>query len=156
MNGSRFLMVAFCARRPKILNPQQDHIEVKFNESLFSHARLLQEIGVKVFAGVPLISNLKQLNSDSPCSFFSISPNGKECILQLNKTDASADRLPSGLSKVEPSEILASINDKQTYHYWDQFIEADRKGRHNRHFPSRKGVYGQMYKPVYFLIPALK
>lgn len=147
------LIVAFYARRPKVHYIQQEHIEVKFNESLFSHARLLEQIGVKVFAGVPLISDLKHLHSEPPCAFFNINPHGNECILHINKFDVSTTFESDSILKVDPLKILSIIAERPTYQHWDKFIEADKKGRFNPYNSTLKGIYGQLYKPVYFLLP---
>lgn len=153
LQDSRCLVVVFYARRPKVQHPQQDYIEIKFNDSLFLHAGRLEEIGITVFAGVPLISDLRHLHSEPPCAFFNVRPRGKECILHLNKIDAEIEIESTDAPKVNSEKILSLIAEKPTYQDWDKFIEADKKGKFNPYNPSRKGIYGQLYKPVYFIIP---
>jgi hypothetical protein len=65
-------IISVFARRPKIMAPNQPHIEVKFNESLFEIAQLSSPLGISTFAGVPLASTVMDLSLQTECARFQL------------------------------------------------------------------------------------
>jgi hypothetical protein len=63
-------VIGVFACRPKVSRPEQSHIEVTFNQSLFESAHLASSLGIPTFAGVPLASSIMDLNIDIDCAWF--------------------------------------------------------------------------------------
>ena len=56
-----FKVIAMYARRPKVVEPMQNDIEVKINNILFQRAFYLKQYGIPTIAGVPRISTIGEL-----------------------------------------------------------------------------------------------
>ena len=62
--------VAVFPRRPKVADPGDDEIEVKFNAILFDWARELDILGIPAVAFTPLVSSLFDLGSPFGLGWF--------------------------------------------------------------------------------------
>lgn len=69
-------VIAIYPRRPKVLHTGDDHIAVKFNDSLFRAASIGEELRLPVMAGVPLASSLVKLALDARRMWFRLYPSG--------------------------------------------------------------------------------
>jgi len=69
-------VAAVFARRPKVFG-RGDTIEFKFNDELFQYAAAAHEVGIPVFAGAPIATNVFELTERCPISWFSIPAGGR-------------------------------------------------------------------------------
>lgn len=74
------------ARRPKVNFPNQETIEVKFNESLFERVDVATSMGIPTFAGVPLISSILDLSLNNNCAWFKLNKHNSDVIYELSLT----------------------------------------------------------------------
>lgn len=145
------IIVALYGRRPKIDVPNQDFIEVKFNEALFRRNDYFAQNGIAVFAGVPVVSSLLGFNFGASCKWFSFNEGGSEELVRL-PIKGNGEMLCQHISEIAAIEILDKINKTCKIQSWSDAVEVLRNMRHSQpHF--YHGLYGDIYKPVYFVIP---
>jgi hypothetical protein len=72
--GGSVRLIAAYARRPKTEYSGAPDITVKFNELVFEHTWALSQVGVPVFAGVPCVSRLSDLQLNTAVAWFYIEP----------------------------------------------------------------------------------
>jgi len=152
MDGQLLKVVALYARRPKIDKVLQPIVQVKFNERLFERAKFLEDNGIPVFAGVPLISSLFDYKLTSPCAWFSFIENGNEELINVTLENNSTDINPN-VKQLDTANILNKINDECKTMKWDQANEYFKlkKGFRSRLY-NGFGMWGEIYKPVYFVL----
>src|SRR5689334_19704016 len=63
-------VIALYPRRPKVSEPFQQVIEVKFNAHLFNRTWEFNQLGIPVFAGLPLVNCLNHFNFSTNCLWF--------------------------------------------------------------------------------------
>lgn len=155
LRGSEFLIVAMYARRPKVDVINQGYVDVKFNDTLFLRANHLQNNGIPVFAGVPIISNLRKFRLGLPCAWFKLNSSGNECTLRLPQENEMCNENNS-VKQVNPKEIINIILSEAQYMGWDRVTQIIKSNR-SPQLPDRYlyGIWGQLYKPVYFMIPRI-
>jgi len=88
------------ARRPKINVPNQESIEVKFNQSLFENTDLTTSLGIPTFAGVPLASSILDLSFNTECAWFELKEPEKDIVYELS-LDAKIIKKSSISSSIE-------------------------------------------------------
>lgn len=71
-DGRAVRVAAAFARRPKVTHPGCDSILMKVNDVLFATAHAGSEVGVPVFAGVPLVNNLVDFSVGVRCAWFHV------------------------------------------------------------------------------------
>ncbi len=154
--GEPIRVVAMYARRPKISDPGQDQILVKFNRELFLHARRLRDVDIPVFAGVPRVSTIMDLCIGAPCSWFEINgddsaPEGEECTLDVQSgavTSSSSQRSWVPATEEHIDRIVASSTCQMPWSDAIERIRFSRAPQDSLGWSSRLGSY----KPVYFCV----
>jgi len=158
MQGRPVKIVAAYARRPKVQEPGQDWLLVKINSQLFQAAALGQQLGIPVFAGVPVVTSLTSFRLGVPCCWFVLSPkcsSDGDCEFRLSVADRTTER-SSGSNIMGPlsqDEIIRVVEDHARAQPWEKaslFIrEINRSGTqylYSRFVPG--------YRPFFLLIPA--
>ena len=150
-------LLAMYARRPKIHDPDQDHILVKLNDILFERAYYLKENGIPTIAGVPRVSSIMELHTACPCSWFNLCPDCNfrsdvEFMIDIASNKCDTELPPSIRGPLEDVELL-SLFDKATHlPSWQDAIQILRAEGLDYDFYG-SSLYWPMgiYKPVYFL-----
>jgi hypothetical protein len=156
-----FRVIAMYARRPKVIEPEQDNIEVKINDILFQKAFHLKQYGIPTIAGVPRISTISDLRIGCDCSWFYLDPQKPEeeerVILVEIRTNQCRGNLSHGVQgPLHESDLLGIVNKAKIFSEWAEVISVLR-GEPNT-WISKISFLNSMfwpfiaYKPIYFLI----
>jgi hypothetical protein len=149
--NNKVLIVALYARRPKVPNINSEYIELKFNEELFSRSTYLNDNGIPVFGGAPLVTILDDFYIGAPCKWFNIMPAklyGDEYIY-IRKT-GEVEKSVKNVNVVSTSGIIEIIQNSAKEHTWETAINIIRNNKDNNRI-SRWFISGG-YKPVYFIL----
>lgn len=146
-------VLSIFARRPKIVNPNQDSLGVKINIELFDYAKAASEFGIQTFAGVPRITSIFDASITAPCTFFRLLSADQECLITLSRRSGRVIESTSmrGLQVVRDGLNFAEMaleNCEQKS--WGEMIEAIRElrkaGSSNYH-----PFYGS-YRPFHLIL----
>jgi hypothetical protein len=148
------------ARRPKIAAPNQPHIEVKFNESLFKIAQLSSSLGIPTFAGVPLASSIMDLKLDTDCAWFELAGADRDVIYDLSlegKVLLSSRKSVAVEGPLRESELVERILDGGRPVRWTEAVDVLRTIRRGNE-PYEKMWYrlGAGYHPFHLILFGLK
>jgi len=158
MNDRKVCLLAIYARRPKIMQPDQNWLLMKINYHLIEAARIGANVGCPVLAGIPLITNLSDFTLDVPCSWFRLK-GGKstssdyEIRLSLKgKLESPDDSLPfeGPLSK---SALIKLIHEDTQLVPWDYAAEIMKMIR-GAGLSGMRGFFMPGYRPFFIVIPA--
>ncbi len=150
-------IVAAFARRPKVSQPGDDSIIVKINAVLFDVAHTAAEIGVPVFAGVPLVSDLVSYSIGIQCSWFHVTSVPEQNVdrkfrLSLNGQPQCAE-FPQGIAGPLSENSLVNIADSESHELdWMSALEAMRRIKSVGGF--RHPIFGGGYRPFFLLMVA--
>jgi hypothetical protein len=144
-------IVALFPRRPKILLQRSSTIFVKFNDILFKRARKLEEMGIPVFAGVPLIASLDELSLNNKCSWFKINPNGQEEIIDLSSENPTLI-LTNSIKEISPSDVAEYVKSTSKLLLWSDCVAFFKSLRSHSDSVGYWPYLGDIYKPIYFLL----
>jgi len=156
--GTQIRILAMYARRPKVVDPADRHILVKFNRELLELAFHLNEHGIPTLAGVPRVSSIMDLRIGCPCSWFALVPDSTFS----EDIEVFVDRRLNQCEKALPAFVRGPLQDKEVADFidsvarpmlWADAVEVLRakplhEHRYSRSFPWHMGGY----KPVYFLL----
>jgi hypothetical protein len=150
-------LLAMYARRPKVSEPEQDHILVKINGRLFERAYYLKENGIPTVVGVPRVSSIMDLYIGCPCSWFMLCPD-KDCTQDVEfnidiKSNKCYIKLPAEVrGPLDDVELISLFTKGKYIQSWHDAIEIMRSERLD-HMYRRDLLYWGMsiYKPVYFI-----
>lgn len=158
--SERLRFVTVFARRPKISDPGQAHITVKFNLVLYDTAHALQSFGIPVFAGVPAVSTIMSLQGTVPCLWFRIdgSANPRDdvictfCLHEPARSKALSERVGEGIAgPLENAIICEDIARDSRTMKWNDFINAINEVRYHTAVPRAFWGMGG-YKPFYVMM----
>ncbi len=163
--GKKFSLIAMYARRPKVIEPAQNDIEVKINDTLFQKAYYLKQYDIPTIAGVPLISTIGDLRIGCGCSWFYIDPqkpyDEEVAILVEIRTNHCKENLPHRVKgPLQEKDLLNIVNSAAVFSTWIEVIKVLR-GEPNT-WTSKTAFPNSMfwpfikYKPIYFLILGIK
>lgn len=155
-DGRKIGLIAMFPRRPKIDNPLQKDIAIKFNKSVLETASLLLENNIPTFSGIPLTSSIFNYGYKCPCMWFSLEPDAigsNEIYISIDLSlRMVVNRLPKYIKgPLRPADILIIVNDHIKPVKWSYAIDILRSITS----PSLKiyqPFFGLQYKPVYFII----
>jgi hypothetical protein len=149
------LIVALFARRPKVDRLSQPYIDVKFNDRLFRLAAFLEDRHIPVFAGVPLPSSLDQFHQTTPSSWFRLPGRGQEEIVRISLAGGPM-KSPRFVIPLDAGSIVHSLTVVCRGQSWRTVLSLfqEIKGGAVPGY-SRHSMYGDVYKPVYFVMPLL-
>lgn len=149
-------IVGMYPRRPKVFSPDQNSIEVKINYGLIEAAKIAEDYNIALFAGVPLISNILELNFNLICKWFFLNPKNKEVgdvFFSINIKSSTV------IHTFPPSTQIPIINETQVIHYtnsctkemnWQTAVEAIKSIRKQYRY-SYYSYFGQ-YKPIFLIL----
>lgn len=149
-------LLAMYARRPKICNPNQDHISVKINGMLFESAHYLKENGIPTIVGVPQVSSIMDFHVGCPCSWFQLCTDRNfesDIEFSINiKSNQCNIELPSCIQGPLKDEELLDLFNKGTHlPSWQDAIQIIGEARFTGMYRNSFYRYGAIYKPVYFI-----
>lgn len=160
--GRQVRLISVFPRRPKVSFPGQGEILVKFNSSILGWASAAQSLGIPVFAGVPLVSDLSAYRFNTHCSWFYLL--GYEFarfdieILLSRKgefIDHSISHEEFLCGPLDRQAILEHTRNNSGRDQWQTWLEKIRSIREilaGRDF-SMYGIYGATYKPFFLVLP---
>ena len=151
-------LVAVYPRRPKVIQPNQDHVYVKFNLSLFETAKFAQTLDVPVFAGVPLASSILDLSPKTLVAWFHLEPKEKpirdEVVrVALHGKDEDTDS-SSMVKRIGEEELLDLALNRSRTQDWDACLNQMKEVRRYvrvSNYGSRWPWFGG-YKPFFIVI----
>ncbi len=159
--SKRFRIIAMYARRPKIVEPLQNTVEVKINNILFQRAFYLKQYGIPTIAGVPRISTIGELRIGCNCSWFYLDPQRPEeeevvTLVEIS-TNQCRRKLPHRVQgPLQERDLLDIVNKAKVFSEWGEVIPI--LGGELSKWPSKTTFHSSMfwffitYKPIYFLI----
>lgn len=142
-------VLALFPRRPKLtLDPKI--IECKINKSIIEFANEAMEYGIKTIAGIPIVSSLISLSSCKYLWFLmnKMLPKDYEFNIQLESGKIYND---SGL-RVLDHDMLKTFYESSPKYKWREIISMIQKLKRFNNYHNYQGLFGNNYKPVYFLI----
>lgn len=132
---SKVRIVSIFARRPKLLNPGDPRILVRFNEELFRRARASEPSGIPVYAGVPFVHSYEELGNDPICLWFRIaatldpdSTNGTVDI-EVDGSGECQTPLPSNLRQLQPGDLSDDVMESTAGLDWCDALDTLRSIR---------------------------
>lgn len=155
--GRTVRVAAAFARRPKVTHPKSNSILVKVNDIIFSAAHAGSEVGIAVFAGVPLVSDLADFSVGVQCSWFHVISASewnmdREFRLML-RGELEQPELPEGISGPLSQSALVEIVKSQCEEVdWIRALDG------MRYVKSAGGmqhsIFGGGYRPFFMLMVA--
>lgn len=141
-------IVALYARRPKIDKDNSSYILMTINHEIFNRADFLEKNGIPVFAGMPLVKTIEDYSLFSRCAWIylsSISPRSDIKFL-INEIEG-----------ICTEEIIGIVRDRTIPMDWGQAVKIMKnniyiEGNHINYHSFGRGLFGDRYKPVYFII----
>lgn len=138
-NGSGFeklRTIAVFARRPKIHQPRQRDIVVKFNREVLNAATVGHSLGVPTFAGVPMVSSITDLFLGVRCAWFDLNggdyQNDISCVLDIETgRPAHAVASDSAPPVLDDSGFLNIIYSDCIARSWAETLDAMKEIRRN-------------------------
>lgn len=141
------------ARRPKVEHIGSGRIEIKLNELLFRRTERYTNAGMPVIAGCPVADKLEKLQMGVPCIWLELTPGGYEEIITVNVSRPVVQS--QHVNTISRDDILNMIAAAKTFSWHEALKVIDSVRRENivnTHENFRRGLFGDVYKPVYFLI----
>ena len=160
-DNSLIRTISLYPRRPKILNPKQGTIQIKFSKELFDFSIAHEELGIPVMAGVPGVSTILDLTIDSRCFWFKVTgaKNTSELEFNINiKNDNNKINPETGIiGPLNETQVLSIVKNAKQF-TWREVIDKIISIRHycierayfSKHIIPFFGLGS--YKPIYFLI----
>ena len=153
-DGSPIHILAVYPRRPKVLSPGDDVIEMKINQVIFEHARLLHRFGIVVAAAVPRVSSIWSLADAPACSWFLIDGHNTlegDASVMIALSGHCESETPPGVRGPLTDGSLIALVTASAHLRWAEALGMIREGRPNNAgrslFP-----FGGRYRPVYFAV----
>jgi hypothetical protein len=143
-------VVGVFARRPKVSRPEQSHIEVTFNQSLFESARLSSSLGIPTFAGVPLASSIMQLNLNMDCAWFHLTGLDGYVRLVVSLDGVVVESNSSSVEGLAESSLVEMVKQKSQPMEWrraTEHLKVIRRGLHHVWQP-----FGGGYHPFHLVL----
>lgn len=136
-----FRALALFPRRPKIIDSFSSEIYVTINHELHSFEKFMKIKGIPTIAGCPIVKTIWELSNTPKIAWIDINhPSLNQYLNQIN-SDCKSDAL------LTEKEILWRLSKAQT-------LSIESLGDTVRTFRNTQGgsyIYGQRYKPVFFL-----
>ncbi|MDY0340549.1 MAG: hypothetical protein RBS17_04990 [Coriobacteriia bacterium] len=154
LGASSVRLLTVYARRPKVRYPGDHQILMRVNLELYAAAKIAEEIGCPVLAGIPLVNDLKNLVVGARCCWFRVhAPGPSGAVSDTVHLDARTGDLlehPLGLSALRTSDLVEVARDAEQIS-WAAAVKAVRAfrlacGEH------RGWWSGGAYKPFHMLI----
>ncbi len=153
----RVRLVSVYPRRPKVSNPGDTNILVKFNSFILRKSFVARSVGMPVFAGVPLISDLVSYRIDAYCLWFSLygdERDNRDLEVFLSTSEEYTDKvgsLEAIRGPIEGTAILEDIKANSNEDNWENWLDTIRFMR-NQEEEGRSSLYGPTYKPFYLVL----
>lgn len=144
-HNKKVKVVAMYPRRPKIDPLYPGKILATINHEIYQRTEYLESKGIPTFAGVPLIESMDEISLSSKCGWFNLS-SGEEKMYMTKET--------GGIS----TELIVNLVEKNAKQMdWVDAIEVLKNNKDSindgtRTIYIRRYMFGDRYKPVYFII----
>lgn len=145
MAGRKFRVCALFPRRPKI--DRDGKIFLKLNEQVLFAAENLHLIGIPVFAGIPILSHLTDLNVDCECNWYQLLPGGAGDVT-IPITSEVDEPYSDFLNQIFINELSTNILRDAIIFEYGEAIEHIRFVKTN----FSMGMYTSVYKPIFFFM----
>lgn len=146
-------VAAIYARRPKVSQPGDQEILLKFNYTLFEAKEEGTRLGLPVYAAAPLASSLFDLRPQTPCAWFHLEAKTAAvedayCIVDMSTTPP-AMRHGDMILPIEEDALLDRIQGEAPIRSWREWTsilsEFKRRIRRPHMF------FGSLYKPFFVI-----
>ncbi len=126
-DGITLKVVAIFARRPKVLDTGDEHIQVKFNHSLFRATYVGYHFSIPVLAAVPLVTSLFDLNNQARvlwCHLHPVSEEVGDIVMDVPLLEHPSS-IDAGLpvQMIEEAHLGEWIQDHGTYRSWAEWAD---------------------------------
>lgn len=149
-------VIAAYARRPKVINPEDSMVLMRINARLLHAGAAGLDVGIPVFAGVPLASGLLQFSIETPCSWFHINgraPGDQDIEIRISlsgEAQGSDVGRPGVVGPLTADEVFGIVRSETRAMPWDVAVNSIRRVRSSgdigMHFFSS-------YRPFYLILP---
>jgi hypothetical protein len=145
-------------RRPKIVNPEDSILLMKINAELLHAGSAGLDVGIPVFAGVPLASGLLQFSIDTPCSWFHQEGSSAEdhdlhiLVSLTGETHEPSSSRPGVIGPLTTEGLLRVVQSAARKMSWDVAVESIRRIRSSGEIGTR-GFFFSGYRPFYLVMP---
>jgi hypothetical protein len=140
--GGGFRALAIFPRRPKLKDDLSSEIYITVNQKVREFEHAMRTRGIPTIAGCPLVKTIWELSCDPKIAWIDINhPSLNKYLNQINHGENSAALLTE-------EEVLRRVLGAAT-------LSLECLGNAVRTFRSMHGgsfIYGQRYKPIFFLI----
>ncbi len=152
--GVPIRVVALYARRPKLKHVNASIIQIKFNQMLFDRADFFMKNGIQTFIGTPIVNSLFDLSLESYCKWFELKDGGQEESLNIETKNKNSIETEN-VRELTISDIIEKITINCSVRSWDATTEIIKKLKRRHDFERQItfGLFGDLYKPVYFILP---
>lgn len=145
-------IIALYPRRPKVTRLFSEAIYVKFNEELFYWTKEFAQIGIPVFAGLPLTNTIENFHYYTECLWFHLQKAGHEETIQIDLHNVNLVE-SSNVSLIAPSQIIQTIKHQAQLLNWGQFCETIKEVRRRADYIFNRNPFSKAgYKPIYFVL----
>lgn len=160
--GDLFSLIAVFARRPKVVSPDQETILVNFNSSVLRAAYEHRARGIPVFAGVPLLTSLRDFHLDVDCAWFEVfgqEEEDEDLSLELSLAGDLIKPIPVRSpirGPIVEEEVARVASEQSKMAEWRKWVSHIRDARKALRDPFRSDFmwFGRAYRPFYLLLPS--
>lgn len=141
-------IVTLYARRPKIEEVNSKYILMTINPEIYNRVDYLENNGIPVFAGIPLVSSLVNFSILSRCAWIYLSSSTPHSEIKF-----TIDKFEG----IFEDEIIEIVRDRTIPMEWRQAVKIMKNniyevGNQNFYRSFGRSLFGERYKPVYFVI----
>lgn len=150
-------VIALFPRRPKIAR-NCPKIYGKINSQLFEFARASRDMGIPVFAGLPVVASLWELSDKTKVVWFRVEGSQRTdtefSISQENSKTSVSFICGQPIQIASDREVLDLTESHTQILSWPDARELlDTLRKIAAACDTRRSLYGPVYKPIYFLMP---
>ncbi len=147
-------IAAIYPRRPKIRYAGDDHVVIKFNQSLFKAAEEGTSLGIPVLAGAPIASSLFDLSEASSRMWFSMNhthcPHEEDVLCKVNLANGQHEiSCEESITTISEEELFDHIQARSQVMSWIDCVDILREFK--RRLPGGS-FFGAGYRPFYIAL----
>lgn len=149
-SGGLVRLCALFPRRPKLGGSRE--VMMKVNMEVLEMARELQVDGVPTFAGIPIVRSLFDCAEEFPCCWFHLTASGLLSDCEVNCEQGTPPQMDGVVrGPCQHDEVIRLVESQSRRRSWEATIETIRDARSRGEYRRFRPMFGQWYKPVYFL-----
>jgi hypothetical protein len=128
------------------------NVVMKVNGEVFDFACELSQVGIPVFAGVPLVSSLIQLARMLECNWYCLIGSYRTCVDREVECDTGTN-LTDGTIRgpLRQDEVVDIVEARSQTTEWRALLEKLQSIRKEEELGGYHFRFGPVYKPVYFM-----